>query len=309
MRIGVVGACGYLGSALMRTLPAAFPSASFIFVDDFSTSSRDVIRGLAPTTRAVLLEGDILEGHVRVPLGDVDVVMNLLPPTEQAGKIKTLDALASFLAPRGIPLVHVSSTSVYGTATPVETELPIEALKPMTRDGLAASLAERRLREFGVEEKLHFVVLRLAPLVGAAPGMHLKGEPQSWIWSVVSGAQPEVSPGILEHSRPYVTVEDACLAVAKIVEQERFDREPWNVFSAHVVGERFLDVIREQVPTVGHRTRSDSRPEYYAGPSELALKKLERAGIPLTGSPIEAYREVLASFSAFLPRKKSIDIV
>src|SRR5262249_26017718 len=153
MKIVVTGALGHIGSALIRQLPFDFPEVEIVMIDSMMTQRYSSLFDLPVVGRYRFIEADVRTIDLKVLFEGADVIVHLAAITDAAGtfdraaelEANNFDATARVAAAcrgAGARLIHLSSTSVYGTQNALVSEdCANEELKPQS------PYAETKLKE------------------------------------------------------------------------------------------------------------------------------------------------------------------
>ncbi len=154
--------------------------------------------------------------------------------------------VAEVSASLGVPLVFLSTTSVYGTQNEVVDESCAESeLQPQSPYAVAKLRAERALA--GIDG-LRFVACRFGTIFGVSPGMRFHTAVNKFIWQACQGIPITVWRSALDQKRPYLDLADGVRAIAFILERKLFDDRVYNVLTLNATVRDITDVIREEVP-------------------------------------------------------------
>ncbi len=172
MKIAITGALGHIGSKLMREFPKLFPNLELVVLDNMSTQRYCSLFDLPREARFLFSESDVLKDDLQPFFRGADVVIHLAAITNAAGSFEIREKLehenflgtqrvAETCATMGIPMINLSSTSVYGTQNDlVDEDCTEEELKPQSPYAETKLREERLLTEMGKTHGLNFVTCR-----------------------------------------------------------------------------------------------------------------------------------------------------
>ena len=160
MKIVVTGALGHIGSALIRQLPLHCPDAEIVMLDNMMTQRYASLFDLPLFGRYRFIETDVRMADLNMLLDGAHVVIHLAATTDAAGSFdraaeleaNNLDAtvkIAAACQKARARLVHLSSTSIYGTQSGIVSEdCPLSELRPQS------PYADTKLREEALVQSL-----------------------------------------------------------------------------------------------------------------------------------------------------------
>ena len=294
MKIAVTGALGHIGSRLIRELPRVFSSASIVMIDNFLTQRYCSLFQLPADGKYTFLEGDILNDDLTLLFAGCDVVVHLAAITEAAGSFEQqekteevnyvgTERVARVCAAMGIPLVFLSTCSVYGTTKDVvDEECDPDEIKPQTPYAMSKHRGELMLTELGRTEKLHFVTLRFGTIVGASPGMRFHTAANKFCFQACAGLPISVWKTAYDQRRPYLELSDAVRSICFLIQREKFDRSVYNVLTAQTTVLSFVELIRKEVPDLKVELVDSS--EMNSLSYDVSRKKIESLGFRFQGS-------------------------
>ncbi len=307
MHFLLTGGAGFVGSHLADRLLAL--GARITVLDDLSTGSRANL----DLTRVLLREGSVLDVvAVRALVATADRVIHLASEVgvdrvagdpERArtviedGTRVVLDACAA----RGVPLVALSSSEVYGFAPPTpvrEDDLPdsIDGAAPRlayARAKLAADRACRAARSRGAP----VLVVRPFNVVGARQSKDGGAVLPRFVESALAGLDLEVH-GDGAQRRTFVDARDVAAWLARLAE---FERWPFDAVNLGGVEEWSIKDLAELV-----RARLASRSRVVAVPPPLPRGNVE---VLRRVPDLARLESLLGPFAPVAPRHRVVDAI
>ncbi len=260
MKIVVTGALGHIGSRLIRELPTDFSAAEIVLIDNLLTQRYCSLFQLPAEGKFRFVEGDILKDDLTALFSGADVVIHLAAITEAAGSFEQqerteevnftgTERVALACARLGVPLVFLSTCSVYGTTKAlVDEECGPDEILPQTPYALSKLRGEQLLTALGKKENLHFVTLRFGTIVGPSPGMRFHTAANKFCFQACAGKPTTVWRTAYDQKRPYLELGDAVRAIQFLIQRERFDRTIYNVLTSNSTVRQIVEFIQADVP-------------------------------------------------------------
>jgi nucleoside-diphosphate-sugar epimerase len=259
MKIVITGALGHIGSALIRALPNRFAGAEVVMIDNMATLRYPSLFDLPTKGRYSFIEADVRQVDLRPLFRDAHSVVHLAATTDAAGSVKNPAAteannynatakVAAACVETGARLIHLSSTSVYGTqADTVSEDCPPEDLKPQS------PYAESKLKEENLLHSLHnsglkAIICRFGTIFGPSRGMRFHTAVNKFCWQAVMRQPLTIWRTAYDQKRPYLDLRDAVRAIAHIVECDLFDGRIYNVLTLNATVRDLVEAIRELLP-------------------------------------------------------------
>jgi UDP-glucose 4-epimerase len=259
MKIVVTGALGHIGSALIRSLPDRFTGADIVMIDNMATLRYPSLFDLPADGRYRFIEADVRHADLHPLLTGAHTVVHLAATTDAAGSVTNPAAteannynatakVAAACAETGARLIHLSSTSVYGTqAETVSEDCSAEHLKPQS------PYAESKLREEKLLRSLHnsglkAIICRFGTIFGASPGMRFHTAVNKFCWQAVMRQPLTIWRTAYDQKRPYLELGDAVRAITHIIERDLFDGTIYNILTLNATVRDLVEAIRKLLP-------------------------------------------------------------
>ncbi len=260
MRIVVTGALGHIGSALIRALPASFPGAELVLLDDLSTQRYSSLFDLPPEGRYRFHQADVLKADLEGLFKGADAVVHLAAITNAEASFGSEEAVervnlrgtelvARACVGAGAQLVFVSTTSVYGTqAGTVDEDCPESELRPQSPYAASKLRAEQLLAAMAADG-LKSVTFRFGTIVGPSPGMRFHTAVNKFCWQAVLAEPLTVWRTALHQRRPYLDLTDGVRAIEFALERG-VEGRLYNVLTSNETVAGIVAMVREAVPDV-----------------------------------------------------------
>jgi len=262
MKIAVTGALGHIGSRLIRELPAVFPEAEILMIDNLSTQRYCSLFNLPATGQYRFLEADVLTADLTSIFDGAAVVVHLAAITDAANSFQIkeevdqvnfsgTERVAQACQQVGCPLIFPSTTSVYGSqAEEVDENCAAKDLKPQSPYADAKLKSERVLQKLGAEKELRFVICRFGTIFGTSIGMRFHTAVNKFCWQAVMGQPLTVWKTALHQNRPYLDLADAVKAINFIIQKNLYDGRVYNVVTTNSSVSNIVDIISKHVADI-----------------------------------------------------------
>jgi len=263
LKVVVTGALGHIGSRLIRELPSFFADVEVVMIDNMKTQRYASLFNLPESGRYRFIEDDVNTMDLKPALSGANAVVHLAALTDAAGSFGRAEevekvnftatkCVAEACAVLGVPMIHASSTSVYGTQNDVVDEFcGADGLKPQS------PYAETKLREEELiatmcrSGELRAVTFRNGTIFGTSPGMRFHTAVNKFCWQAVMGQPLTVWRTAYDQKRPYLDLSDAIRAIVFVIEKDLFDGNIYNVVTVNATVRDVVEKIRLQVPDLG----------------------------------------------------------
>lgn len=260
MKIVVTGALGHIGSALIRRLPSDFPNARIVMLDNMMTQRYASLFDLPEAGRYHFIEADVRTADLAPIIDGAHAVVHLAAITDAAGtfdraaeleanNFDTTTKVAAQCREAGARLIHLSSTSVYGTQnTVVSEDCTLEELKPQSPYATTKLKEEELVQALAAGSGLRAIVFRFGTIFGASVGMRYHTAVNKFCWQAVMKQPLSIWRSAYDQKRPYLDLTDAVRAIVFAIKQDLFDGRVYNVLTLNSTVRDIVDCIREFVP-------------------------------------------------------------
>lgn len=262
MKIVVTGALGHIGSRLIRELPNLIAGAEVTMIDNMRTQRYASLFNLPAGGCYRFIEGDVTTMDLSAILSGTEFVVHLAALTDAAGSVGHADevervnfnatkCVAEACAQFGVPMVHLSSTSVYGSQSEMVDELcSAEDLKPQSPYAETKLREEKFIADMCLNHGLKAITFRFGTIFGTSPGMRFHTAVNKFCWQAVMGQPLTVWTTAYDQKRPYLDLSDAIRAIAFVIERNLFTGFIYNVVTANATVRQVVDAIRAHIPAL-----------------------------------------------------------
>ena len=248
-------------------------------------------------------EADILTAELKPIFEGADVVLHLAAITDATssfrnrkqvetvnyeGTVKVAEACREVAC----PMIHPSSTSVYGTQNEIVGEnCSSEDLNPQSPYAETKLKEENFLRSFGSDEVFQFVIFRFGTICGTSPGMRFHTAINKFCWQAVTGQPLTVWSTAKNQKRPYLALSDAIGAITYFMKKKMYDREVYNVLTDNLTVNTIVETIGQFIPNINidHVDSEIMNQLSY----EVCGRKIRKAGFEVTGNIRENILETI----------------
>ena len=303
MRIIITGALGHIGSRVIRELPKVFPQSEIIMIDNLLTQRYSSLFNLPKTCNFQFYEEDILTADLKSIFKGSDVTLHLAAITDATssfqnrehvetsnyeGTVKVAEACKEV----GCPMIHLSSTSIYGTQKEIVNEdCSSEDLNPQSPYAETKLKEENFLRSFGSDGALQFSIFRFGTICGTSPGMRFHTAVNKFCWQAVMGKPLTVWSTAKNQKRPYLALSDAVEAITYIMKKNIHEGTVYNVLTDNLTVNTITEIIGQFIPNI-HIDYVDSEIMNQLS-YEVSNQKIFKAGFKVTGNIKENILETI----------------
>ncbi|MCP4107803.1 MAG: NAD-dependent epimerase/dehydratase family protein [Desulfobacteraceae bacterium] len=262
MKIVVTGALGHIGSRVIRELPKAFSEPEIVMIDNMSAQRYCSLFNLPEHGKYHFIETDVLEADLEPITENADVVVHLAAITDATSSFGNKEQVehvnynatvrvAEACSRSGSCMIHLSSTSIYGTQQElVDENCSPEELKPQSPYAETKLKEEKFLQDLGDKGNLRFIICRFGTICGISPGMRFHTAVNKFCWQAVMGQSLTVWRTALHQKRPYLTLNEAVEAVKFIIKKDLFDQRIYNVLTKNLTVNSIIKFIKQHVAQV-----------------------------------------------------------
>jgi nucleoside-diphosphate-sugar epimerase len=231
-------------------------------IDNMLTNRYCSLFNLPAEGRYRFVEMNVSKGNLAPVLDGADAVLHLAAITDAAGSFNNKERVesdnysatarvAEACADIGCPMIHMSSTSVYGTQKMLVDEYcTSEDLNPQSPYAETKLKEEDYLFELGRSRGLKFIICRFGTICGISPGMRFHTAVNKFCWQAVMGQPLTVWRTALYQKRPYLSLKDAMGAYRFILQNRLYDNQIYNILTANLTVNEIVQNIAMYISQV-----------------------------------------------------------
>ncbi len=301
-KIVVTGALGYIGSRLIREIPARFPGCEIVMIDRDPSGHRASLENLPKEGRYFFTEGDILDLDLGPFFKGADTVIHLAALSDPAESFKNPEEtervnilgtarVAEACLESGAALFFPSTTSVYGKENGTAFEDgPPEELIPQSPYADSKLKAENLLRS-EIFKKLRFSIARFGTVFGPSPGMRFNTAVNKFCKQAAEHKPVTVWRTALDQTRAYLDLTDAVEVILFLTAKRLFDGQVYNAVTLNATVRQILSALKKNVTSLEiQEVDSPAMNDFSYGVSPL---RLEKEGFSYQGDLTAGIKQVL----------------
>lgn len=256
MRVLIAGALGHIGSGLIEHLLKNTDYTVYA-IDNLKTQRYSTLLGLMPESNFFFTQQDLSSDDSDFSLENIDVVINLAaltdpeesflePEATMNHNLSIVQKLAQKCALFDVPLIHISSTSIFSGKNVVICDAnSIEHVRPHTPYAKSKWVEEKYIEKLGLSQNLQYCILRFGTVYGFSLGMRFHTAINKFCWQVLTDQKVTVWKTALHQIRPYLSLDDGVRAISFIIQNSLYTKTQFNVVSENLSIEDVLHRFEE----------------------------------------------------------------
>ncbi|MBN2230611.1 MAG: NAD(P)-dependent oxidoreductase [Candidatus Thorarchaeota archaeon] len=308
MVILVTGACGYLGSELIRELPRVkeFEGETIRIMDNMFRDRFVSLFDLPSGRRYEMVHGDVRdEEKVRIAMKDVTHVFSLSDitnaplsferkdltfETNYEGALKVYTQASNSGVER---FIYTSTASVYGLTKDIVDET--FDCNPKSPYGEYKLKAEKEMQKRSRENGFSWTALRLGTVVGQTIGMRFDTVIDKFTFYASIGHSLTVWETALQEARPYVEVRDVTRSYIFSMNNNKMDYEVYNVVAENLNMHQVIERIKKYFPNVD--VKISPAPDLNQASYVLSSDKIKKVGFKFNYTIDDGINKLASKFS------------
>lgn len=254
MNILITGVLGHIGSYLLRDFLINKDIKEIYLIDSAKDNNLNTLFNLPKNTKRIFFFlHDLTDDSVFRKLNDIDIIVHLASITNSEYSFENKNEIyknnysifknvVNFAIKKNIKLIHISSTSVYGSqiGTVYEEEKNLNPQNPYAE----VKILEEKLL-FKNKKKLNYVTLRFGTIFGTSYGMRFHTAVNKFCFNVILKKPLPIWSTALNQYRSYLSIKDATKSINFIIKKNIFNNQIYNVLTNNFTVQDILNSIKK----------------------------------------------------------------
>ena len=256
MNLLITGGLGHIGTFLLSN-SHKLKNVNKIFVIDKLNEKMLGLINLNIKKKINFINQDISRNSIILNKKKINVVIHLASITNAAASIKNKTEVkrnnlscfrnvVNFCKKKKICLVHISSTSIYGSQK-LHVDEECKELLPQSPYADVKIKEEKMLKK--TNKNFKFISLRFGTIVGPSSGMRFHTAVNKFCMQAYLNKPLEVWKTARHQFRPYLSLNDAFKTFKFILKKKLFDREIYNIVSKNLTVNDIIKFINKHKKT------------------------------------------------------------
>ena len=302
MKLLITGACGHIGSYIVENVNKIKKIKKVILIDNFNAHRYHTIFNLNNRKKFKFNQIDLSKEKLD-KFEKVDVVIHCASHTNAQdsflnendmfeNNISCIKNIISYCIKKKSKLIHISSSSVYGTSEKIMKENVGKILKPQSPYAKIKLIEERLLKSN--KNKMKYISFRFGTISGVSKGMRFHTAINKFCLSVSLNQKVEVYKTAINQYRPYLSLKDAFKLFKFCIIKNVFDNDTYNICSGNFTVSQIIKMIKKYKKNVKVKyinSKIMNRLSYH-----LDNKKIRNLGLNLNSSIQKDIKETLGLF-------------
>ena len=251
MNILITGAFGHIGSYFINHLKKNNQIKKIYIIDNNYSQKFNLFLNKNFQNKIYFRIKDLAAKNSLENLPKIKIVIHLASATNAQESLKqkkfvyknnykSFINVVNFCKTNKCKLIHISSTSIYGSQSLLVDE-KCKHLLPQS------PYAEIKLKEenYLKKTKINYITLRFGTIVGVSPGMRFHTAVNQFCYNAIMENPIKVWRTAIDQFRPYLSIKDAYKTIIFIINNNLFDREIYNIVTKNLTVRQVINLIRK----------------------------------------------------------------
>ena len=302
MKLLITGACGHIGSYLIKHIHKIKKINQIFLLDNFDSQRFNSIFNLKKELKFKFYNIDLSRNKLNL-FPKVHFVVHCASHTNAQGSFKVkkemfrnnlncMKNIINYCEKNKSKLIHISSTSVYGKQSRMVNEDDESSLKPQSPYA-EIKLIEEKLLKIN-KKKIRYNTFRFGTIAGVSNGMRFHTAINKFCLDASLNEKIHIYKTAFNQYRPYLSLRDAFKVFKFCIEKEVFNNSIYNVLSGNFTVKQIIKMIKKYKKKVGVKfVKSEimNQLSYF-----VDNKKINKLGLKLNSSIEKDIKDTLNLF-------------
>ncbi len=256
MNIVITGSLGHIGTYLLFN-SHKLKKIKKIYAIDKIDEKMLVLLNLTLKRKVFFINQDLSKKKINLKNENIDFVIHLASTTNAAASLNNkkdvyknnlscFKNVINFCKKRKAKLIHISSTSVYGSQE-LYVDEECKELKPQSPYAEVKIKEEKILKK--INTRLKYVSLRFGTIVGPSAGMRFHTAVNKFCMQAYLNEPLHVWRTALNQFRPYLSIRDAFKALSFFLMKKNINNQLYNIVSENLTVKQIIKKIQKHKKT------------------------------------------------------------
>ena len=256
MNIIITGSLGHIGTYLLLN-SHKLKKIKKIYAIDKIEEKMLILLNLNLKRKVFFINQDLSETKINLKNENIDVVIHLASTTNAAASLNNKKDVyknnlscfynvIDFCKKKKANLIHISSTSVYGSQE-LYVDEECKELKPQSPYAEVKIMEEKILKKKDINFK--YVSLRFGTIVGPSTGMRFHTAVNKFCMQAFLEQPLHVWKTALNQFRPYLSIRDAFKALSFFLIKKNINNQLYNIVSENLTVKQIIKKIQKHKKT------------------------------------------------------------
>jgi nucleoside-diphosphate-sugar epimerase len=253
MKLLLTGGLGHIGSFFLSKIISNNKIKKVYVIDNNKSERLNSLFNLKANNKIYFRLANLKNKSSLLRLEKIDAVIHFASMTNAEASIKikkeitennfiSFKNIVMFCIKRGCNLIHISSTSVYGSQERIVDE-NCKVLKPQSPYASIKLDEEKYLQKN--KNKIKFITLRFGTIAGVSYGMRFHTAVNKFCHNAIMNRPVTVWKTAMNQYRPYLSIKDAYKTILFILKNKLFDKEIYNIVTENLTVKQILNKIKK----------------------------------------------------------------
>jgi len=252
MNILITGGLGHIGTHLLNSINKIKKLNKVYIIDNNSNNRINSIFNYKLRNLNLIIDDLSDDKCFKKIKHKISIVIHLASITDAASSVKNKKKvydnnfgcfvnIVNFCKKNKCKLIHISSTSVYGSNEKLVDE-DCKELRPQSPYAEVKLLEENYIKK---SKKINFITLRFGTIVGYSLGMRFHTAVNKFCYHTIMDKPITVWKTAIDQYRPYLSLNDAFKTLKYIIEKNYFDNRVHNVCTNNYTVRQIISLIKK----------------------------------------------------------------